>query len=320
MGRVISTGTNWAKVLLLIDPSSSVNAAVQSTRATGVVQGNIAGQFIIKYVPQGEAIKTGDLIISSGMGGDISQTACHRHGDRSPQARYRAVSRSNHQARRRFHALGIRFDSQKVHTVGHYARADACANTQTDTDPHAHPGSLTMPIWVLVPALVLAAIAQIAWLPALSVWGFKIDLALVLVVVWGLLGPIGQAAQWGFILGLVLDLASGLPFGIHTLTLTLIGLGVGWSQTTFFRGNLDRPAAGDPACNHSGSHLDSRVTGSIRSPSRLDRLSDAHHFTLRDSQHARCAARLFPLAMVPTPALSADGILIVPIDAQIVWT
>ena len=69
VGRVISTGTNWAKVLLLIDPSSSVNAAVQSTRATGVVQGNIADQFIIKYVPQGEAIKTGDLIISSGMGG-----------------------------------------------------------------------------------------------------------------------------------------------------------------------------------------------------------------------------------------------------------
>ena len=98
-----------------------------------------------------------------------------------------------------------------------------------------------MPIWVLVPALVLAAIAQIAWLPALSVWGFKIDLALVLVVVWGLLGPIGQAAQWGFILGLVLDLGSGLPFGIHTLTLTLIGLGVGWSQTTFFRGNLVAP-------------------------------------------------------------------------------
>jgi rod shape-determining protein MreC len=68
VGRVISTGTNWAKVLLLIDPSSSVNAVVQSTRATGVVQGDISGNPIIKYVPQGEAIKIGDLILTSGMG------------------------------------------------------------------------------------------------------------------------------------------------------------------------------------------------------------------------------------------------------------
>jgi rod shape-determining protein MreC len=68
VGRVTSTGTNWAKVLLLIDPSSSVNAVVQSTRATGVVQGDISGNPIIKYVPQGEAIKIGDLILTSGMG------------------------------------------------------------------------------------------------------------------------------------------------------------------------------------------------------------------------------------------------------------
>jgi rod shape-determining protein MreC len=54
--------------LLIIDPSSSVNAVVQSTRATGVVQGTIGGELLIKYVPQGEAIKTGDLILTSGIG------------------------------------------------------------------------------------------------------------------------------------------------------------------------------------------------------------------------------------------------------------
>ena len=95
-----------------------------------------------------------------------------------------------------------------------------------------------MPAWILIPLLALAAIIQVAWLPLIPIFGFKIDLALILVVTWGLLGPIGQAAQWGFVVGLYLDLASGLPFGIHTLTLTVIGLLVGLGQTTFFRGNL----------------------------------------------------------------------------------
>ncbi len=71
VGRVTDTGTHWAKVLLILDPSSSVNAVVQSTRATGVVQGDVNGNVLIKYVPQGEAIKTGDLILTSGLGGNF---------------------------------------------------------------------------------------------------------------------------------------------------------------------------------------------------------------------------------------------------------
>ncbi len=70
-GRVTQVGTNWAKILLIVDPSSSVNAVVQSTRATGVAQGTANGQLVIKYVPQGEAIKPGDLILTSGIGGNF---------------------------------------------------------------------------------------------------------------------------------------------------------------------------------------------------------------------------------------------------------
>lgn len=100
-----------------------------------------------------------------------------------------------------------------------------------------------MTLWILVPFLILVAVVQIAWLPLVPIFGFKIDLALIVVVAWGLIGPFGQAAQWGFIVGIILDLASGLPFGIHTFTLTLIGLLVGWGQRTFFRGNLITPPA-----------------------------------------------------------------------------
>ncbi|MCL4395026.1 MAG: rod shape-determining protein MreC [Chloroflexi bacterium] len=73
VGRVTEVGTHWSKVLLITDPSSSVNGVVQSTRATGIVEGQIGNlvskDLVIKYVPQGDAIKVGDLILTSGLGG-----------------------------------------------------------------------------------------------------------------------------------------------------------------------------------------------------------------------------------------------------------
>jgi rod shape-determining protein MreC len=94
VGRVIQAGAHWSKVLLITDPSSSVNAVVQSTRATGIVQGNVDSSLTIKYVPQGEAIKVGDLILTSGMGGNFPKrlvigkvTQVHRRdGDAFQQA------------------------------------------------------------------------------------------------------------------------------------------------------------------------------------------------------------------------------------------
>lgn len=71
VGRVTEVGTNWSKVVLIIDPSSSVNAVIQSTRATGIVQGDPGGGMVIKYVPQGDAIQVGDLILTSGLGGNF---------------------------------------------------------------------------------------------------------------------------------------------------------------------------------------------------------------------------------------------------------
>jgi rod shape-determining protein MreC len=71
VGRITATGTHWAKALLITDASSAANAVVQSTRATGIVQGDVNGNLTIKYVPQGEAIKVGDLILTSGMGGSF---------------------------------------------------------------------------------------------------------------------------------------------------------------------------------------------------------------------------------------------------------
>jgi|YNPNPStandDraft_1061719.scaffolds.fasta_scaffold13995_1 rod shape-determining protein MreD len=98
-----------------------------------------------------------------------------------------------------------------------------------------------MPLWILVPLLALVAMIQITLLPPLPLVGVKPELALALVVTWAMLAPMGEAAVWGFILGVCLDLASGLPFGMHTLALTLLGWVIGWVPTTFFRGNLLAP-------------------------------------------------------------------------------
>ncbi len=98
-----------------------------------------------------------------------------------------------------------------------------------------------MTLWLLIPLLALATLFQVTLMPTLPFIGYKLDLPLILIVAWGLLAPFGEAAEWGFIVGIFLDLASGLPFGIHMLALTTVGLLMGVGQTAFFRGNLIAP-------------------------------------------------------------------------------
>jgi rod shape-determining protein MreC len=69
VGRVTETGAHWSKVLLIVDPSSSVNIVIQSSRATGVLQGQVNGTLLIKYLPQGDIVKKDDLVLTSGIGG-----------------------------------------------------------------------------------------------------------------------------------------------------------------------------------------------------------------------------------------------------------
>jgi rod shape-determining protein MreC len=74
VGKIVKLGaTAGGRVLLVTDPGSSVNAMVQRSRAKGVVYGQrgAAGssQLVLRYVPQGEEMKTGDRVITSGLGG-----------------------------------------------------------------------------------------------------------------------------------------------------------------------------------------------------------------------------------------------------------
>ncbi len=71
VGRITDVGSNWAKVMLIIDPSSSVNALIQTSRATGVVEGQVGGSLVMKYIPQGETVNVNDIVLTSGLGGNF---------------------------------------------------------------------------------------------------------------------------------------------------------------------------------------------------------------------------------------------------------
>lgn len=70
VGQVREVYPRSAKVVLLTDPSSAVNALVQRSRATGIVEGQTGPNLVMRYLPQTEGIaKPGDLILTSGLGG-----------------------------------------------------------------------------------------------------------------------------------------------------------------------------------------------------------------------------------------------------------
>jgi rod shape-determining protein MreC len=69
VGYIHDVGTNWAKVLLIIDPSNSVAALTQSSRTTGVISGRLGQDLIMDYIPQEEQISVGDVVLTSGMVG-----------------------------------------------------------------------------------------------------------------------------------------------------------------------------------------------------------------------------------------------------------
>jgi len=68
-GRVAEVTSHYAKVLLIFDQNSAVDAFVQRTRARGIVKGEATGKCVLKYVLQKHDIRVGDVVVSSGWDG-----------------------------------------------------------------------------------------------------------------------------------------------------------------------------------------------------------------------------------------------------------
>ena len=69
IGRVTAVTWHAAKILLLIDESSNIDAVVQRNRTQGIIRGAGARGCIMKYISKTQDVREGDTIVSAGIGG-----------------------------------------------------------------------------------------------------------------------------------------------------------------------------------------------------------------------------------------------------------
>ncbi|HZR80850.1 MAG TPA: rod shape-determining protein MreC [Candidatus Binatia bacterium] len=69
VGHVVATSPNAARVLLLEDPSSGIDAIVQRSRARGIVEGGSGSGCVLKYVKRRDDLQPGDRVVTSGLDG-----------------------------------------------------------------------------------------------------------------------------------------------------------------------------------------------------------------------------------------------------------
>ncbi|MFN8625470.1 MAG: rod shape-determining protein MreC [Candidatus Binatia bacterium] len=69
VGHTMATGSHAARVLLLTDHNSGIDAVVQRSRARGIVEGALDGRCVMKYVKRDEDLEVGDRVVTSGLDG-----------------------------------------------------------------------------------------------------------------------------------------------------------------------------------------------------------------------------------------------------------
>jgi rod shape-determining protein MreC len=69
VGKLIAVSQDAARVLLISDHNSALDAFDQRSRARGIIAGVIEDGLTMKYVDRSEDIKPGDMIVTSGMDG-----------------------------------------------------------------------------------------------------------------------------------------------------------------------------------------------------------------------------------------------------------
>jgi rod shape-determining protein MreC len=69
VGQVVEASASSARVQLITDPVSSVGVLLQGSRVTGLLVGGQSGRLRIRYLPLRAEIQTGEVVITSGLGG-----------------------------------------------------------------------------------------------------------------------------------------------------------------------------------------------------------------------------------------------------------
>lgn len=74
VGRVFRTTQNASQVALLTDNASAIPVRLGTSRATGILQGGgLGGETTIDWIDQGFQIERGEVVLTSGLGGDFPQ-------------------------------------------------------------------------------------------------------------------------------------------------------------------------------------------------------------------------------------------------------
>jgi rod shape-determining protein MreC len=68
VGRVVSASASMSKVLLITDPSLSIDCRVARTRDRGVLNGYLDRKCILRYLNLKARIRPGDEVVTSGLG------------------------------------------------------------------------------------------------------------------------------------------------------------------------------------------------------------------------------------------------------------
>lgn len=70
VGRISEVIANAATIQLITDPGISINIRLQESGAEAVLGGSITGEVELELIPQDATVETGDLVLTSGLGGN----------------------------------------------------------------------------------------------------------------------------------------------------------------------------------------------------------------------------------------------------------
>lgn len=71
VGRISEVSEHSAKIQIITDPTSAIPVAIQNTSVNGIAKGELGSGLTMEKIPQGEEVKVGQTIITSGLGGEI---------------------------------------------------------------------------------------------------------------------------------------------------------------------------------------------------------------------------------------------------------
>ncbi len=71
VGRVFEVGDSFAKIRLLTDSQSQINAIVQGKNLQGILRGRHGLGILLERIPWGENLEKGDAVLSSGLNQDV---------------------------------------------------------------------------------------------------------------------------------------------------------------------------------------------------------------------------------------------------------